>query len=589
MEISQFKEELRKLYINRDVDAVIRTIKDYMQAPEFSSFFNQLCNEHKIASASAKLEEIASVLIGDVENSLKDNSDKFANVTYLDISAELEKQFGAELSNIYISTKMPSEFLLKVRAGYKQRDVEKLSDDLVKQYRDELIRIEKGRQVVSAVLQKYSNFPLKHATTSSRLIERLAREIKSNYKYLTIKPYLMAVFACGEPEEQDSTIRMKDSEDDEQVLFKHYLNTGIEPTILQQLKFRLAVNSLFRHIKEHDVLLDDNFRAYVKIISRIWGYRCPSKLTQNARAILEDLMLLVNHDQQAILKKLALTFIDEYRHAEDRMKLYHNGIQSELAITKEYLSQLAEDTSMINSEDKENIRIAQEKIIGLDGVFEISPALQKAAAGKQFLELERTSLGLSTSVGVERLTDWIRIYSILYSNSEFLEYTDQEVDFTTMRKYISDLSTYHLILNIAQLKEVIDQSLTSSDDEKVSQFTMFNEALKLRLQNLMVKSEEEKSLREMIDDLGFLGNQSLQFVIAETFEGFQKIADAFTDSATDYFIHDKEALLKESNDLYRQICNQCMKNFLVRPVRHSNNEKGPVEHQKKGWLRNLFS
>lgn len=588
MEISVFKEELRKLYINRDVDAIIRTIKDFMQAPEFSAFFNQLCSQHKVASASVKLEEIATVLINELESGLQSNSGEFANVTYLDISAELEKLFGQELSDIYISTKMASEFLLQVRAGYNERDVEKLSDDLVNRYRDEMIRIEKGRQVVSSVLQKYSHFPLNNATTSSKLIERLTREIKSNYKYLTIKPYLMAVFACGEPGGQDNTIKTTDSDDD-QVLFKHYLNTGIEPSILQQLKFRLAVNSLFRNIKENDALPEETFRTYVKIVSRLWGYRCPSKLTQNARAILEELMVLVNQDQQAILKRLALTFIEEYRDAEDRMKLFHNGIQSELAITREYLSLLAEDTSMINSEDKEKIRIAQEKMIGLDGVFEISPALQKAAAGKQFLELERTSLGLSTSVGVARLTEWIRIYSILYSNSEFLEYTEEKVDFTTMRKYISDLSTYHLILNIAQLKEVIDHSLTIPDDEKVTQFTMFNEALKLRLQNLMVKSEEEKSLREMIDDLGFLGNQSLQFVIAETFEGFQKIADAFTNSATDYFVHDKEALLKESNDLYKQICNQCMKNFLVRPTRHEPSEKGKVEQPKKSWLSKLFS
>jgi hypothetical protein len=158
-----------------------------------------------------------------------------------------------------------------------------------------------------------------------------------------------------------------------------------------------------------------------------------------------------------------------------------------------------------------------------------------------------------------------------------------------MRKYISDLSTYHLILNIAQLKEVIDRSLGIPDDEKVTKFTMFNEALKLRLQNLIVKSEEEKSLREMIDDLGFLGNKSLQFVIAETFEGFQRIADAFTDSATDYFVHDKEALLKESNDLYRQICNQCLKNFVVRPVRHDSHGEGQGEKQKKTWLSKLFS
>ncbi len=589
MEITEYKEVLRKAYLNRDIDAIIRATKDLMASPEFPNFFSKLCKQHKITSASVKIEEIAAVLIDEIESGMKADGDEFANVTYMDISAELGKLFGDELSMIYVSTKMPSEFLMGVRAGYNQSDTETLSDELVTRYRDEMIRIEKGRLVVTDILQRFSHFPLKNATTISRLIERLTHELKSNYKYLTIKPYLIAVFACGEPEDSDRTITTKEDEDDEQVLFKYYLNTGIEPKILQQVRFRLAVNTLFRHIKESDILPDESFKAYVKIISRLWGYRCPSKLTKNARDILEELLVLVNHDQQAILQRLARTFVEEYIHAEDRMKLYHNGIQTELAVTKEYLSQLAKDTSMINSEEREKISIAQEKVIGLEGVFEISPALQKAAASKSFLELERTSLGLSTSVGAERLAEWIRIYSILYSNIEFLEYSDQKVDFTTMRKYISDLSTYHLILNIAQLKEVIDRSLGIPDDEKISQFKMFNEALKLRLQNLMVKTEEDKTLKEMINDLGFLGNKALQFVIAETFEGFQKIADAFTNSATDYFINDKEALLKESKDLYKQICNQCMKNFLVRPVRHENHQEQPGEPPKKTWLSKLFS
>ncbi len=589
MDISEYKEALRKSYLNRDIDAVIRTIKDLTQAPGFSSFFNKLSRDNKAVSASVKLDEIAAVLIHDVEREIKKPGDAFATATYMDISGELGKLFGDDLAKIYLSTKMPSEFLIQVRAGYNQSETEKLSDDLVTRYKDEMIRIEKGRMVVSDVLQKFSHFPLKNATTISRLIERLTRELKSNYKYLSIKPYLMAVFASAEPEFSDSSIKTTENGDDEQVLFKHYLNTGIEPTILQQLKFRLAVNNLFRHIKDNEVITDDALKSYVMIVSRVWGYRCPTKLTQNARSILDELLEMVNHDQQVILKKLALTFIEEYLNAEDRMKLYHNGIQSELAITKAYLSHLALNKSMISSENEEKIRIAQEKIIGLEGVFEVSPALQKAAESKSFMELERTSLGLSSSVGAERLTEWIRIYSILYSNNEFLEHTEQKVDFSTMRKYISDLSTYHLILNIAQLKEVIDRSLGIPDDEKVSKFKMFNEALKRRLQNLIVTTEEERSLKDMINDLGFLGNKALQFAIADTFEGFQKIADAFTDSSTDYFIHDKEALLKESKDLYKQICNQCMKNFLVRPIRHEPHKEEPEEQQKKTWLRKLFS
>lgn len=588
MEISEYKEELRKSYHNRDIDAIIRIVKELMQAPGFSGFFSQLCKDRKITSASVKLEEIAGVLVDEIERERNKRGDAFATATYMDISAELGKLFGEALSKIYLSTKMPSEFLVQVRAGYNQSDTEKLSDELVARYREEMVRIEKGRLVVTEILQKFSHFPLKNATTISRLVEKLTRELRSNYKYLTVKPYLMAVYANAEPE-YFACAKITDEESEDQVLFKHYLNTGIEPSLLQQLRFRRALNGLFVHIKENEILPDEAFKTYVKIITRIWGYRCPSKLTQNARDILEELIVLINHDQAAILKRLAITFVDEYLYAEDRMKLYHNGIQSELAATKEYLSQLALDTSRINSEEEEKIRIAQEKIIGLEGVFEVSPALQRAAASKSFLELERTSLGLSTSVGAERLTEWIRIYSILYSNNDFLGYTDHNVDFTTMRKYISDLCTYHLILNIAQLKEVIDRSLGIPDDEKISQFKMFNEALKLRLHNLIVRSEEEKTLKQMIDDLGFLGNKSLQFVIAETFEGFQKIADAFTNSATDYFIHDKETLLKESKDLYKQICNQCLKNFLVRPTRHEPQKEVPGEQPKKTWLRKLFS
>jgi len=589
MEIGEYKEELRKSYLKRDIDAIIRTIKDLMHSPDFPNYFSQLCKQKKISSASVKLEEIATVLVSEVERGVKSNGDEFANVTYMDISAELGKLFGDDLAKIYLATKMPEEFLIEVRAGYNQNDTESLSEDLVTRYREEMIRMEQGRLVVSSVLQKYSHFPLKNATTISRLIERLSKELKSSYKYLTLKPYLMAVFTSAKAVNAERVIRTAKEEDDEQVLFKHYLNTGIEPPLLHQIKFRLAVNNLFRQIRENEVLPEDNFKTYVAMVSRVWGYRCPSKLTQNARNILEELIVMVNHDQQAILKKLALTFVDEYIHAEERMKLYHNGIQSELAITKEYLSQLAKDVSKIAREEEEKIKIAQEKLIGLDGVFEVSPALQRAAATKSFLELERTSLGLSTSVGVDRLTEWIRIYSILYSNSEFLGYTQQKVNFSTMRKYISDLCTYHLILNIAQLKEVIDHSLGIPDDEKVSQFKMFNEALKLRMQNLVVNKEEEKTLKQMIDDLGFLGNKSLQFVIAETFEGFQRIADAFTNSATDYFIHDKETLLKESKDLYKQICNQCMKNFLVRPVRHEPQKEELGEQPKKTWLSRLFS
>ncbi|MCP3671457.1 MAG: hypothetical protein GY814_13710 [Gammaproteobacteria bacterium] len=591
MGISEHKETLLENYRNRDIEAIIRTVKELIQEPEFPNLYNCLCKNDTTLSVSVKVDEVVTALLGeiiDTEQAANARREEFATVTYFDISAELGKLFGKELAEIYLSTKMPDEFMLQVRNGYSEDEVEKLSEDLVERYRKEMVRIESGRQAVVDVLQKFSNFPNRNATTMSRLMERLGHDLKSNYKYLTIKPYLMAVFASGHTScSGDVPVPAKESTD--LVLFKHYLNTGEEPSIDQQARFRLAVNTLFRQIKVHEVLPDEEFRSYVKIISRVWGYRCPSRLTPNARDILEGLLLLVNKDQLAILKRLAMTFIEEFQLAEDRMKLFHNGIQAELAVTKEYLSQLSIDASKINSEEEEKIRIAQEKIIGLEGVFEVSPALERAARAKSFLELERTSLGLSISVSPEHMTEWIRIYSILYSNTEFLKYTDEKVDFSTMRNYISDLSTYHLILNVAQLKAVIDSSLSVPDADKHSHYTMFNEALKKRLHGMFAGDNDEQTLSEIIGELGFLENKSLQFIIAETFAGFQTIADAFTSSTSDYFVNDREALIRESRELYKQICNQCLKNFVVRPVRYEKKQEQTGEVQHKSWLTRLFS
>lgn len=591
MGISDYKEVLLESYHNRDVDAIIRTVKSLMQDPGFPDLYHSLCKDNRVSSTSIRLDETVTVLLADIieaERKKQDWSEEFASVTYFEISAELGKLFGKELAEIYMSTKMPNEFILQVRARYNQSDMEKLSEDLVSMYRKEMIRVEKGRQTIVDVLQKFSHFPSRNATIMSRLVERLGQDLKLNYKYLTIKPYLIAVYTHGQIacSEDDQVL---DKEHEKQVLFKHYLNTGEEPSIIQQVKFRLAVNTLFRHIRQHEVLPDEEFKSHVQVVSKIWSYRCTSKLTPNARDILEELLLLVNQDQLAILKRLARTFVEEYRQAEDRMQLFHDGIQSELAVTKEYLSKLSMDRTMINLEEEEKIRIAQEKLIGLEGVIEVSPAFERAARAKSFLELERTSLGLSTAVTPERLTEWIRIYSILYSNTEFLEYTDEKVDFSTMRKYISDLSTYHLILNIAQLKEVIDRTLTIPEEDKYTHFKMINDALKQRLHNLVSGKEEVRTFTDLISELGFLENKSLQFVIAETFAGFQRIADAFTNSATDYFVSDRETMLRESKELYKQICNQCLKNFVVRPV-HPESKRGTFgETKKKSWLTRLFS
>ena len=183
-----------------------------------------------------------------------------------------------------------------------------------------------------------------------------------------------------------------------------------------------------------------------------------------------------------------------------------------------------------------------------------------------------------------------KIYSILFSNSEFLAYTQAQVDFSVMRNFISDLTTYHMILNISSLKTIIDQSLGVEEEEKIGHFKKFNEALKVRLQNLMSKKKKEvTSLQEMIEELSFLNNQSTQFVVAETFKGFQIIVDAFNSTANEVFVRDREALLKESRELYNQICDQCLKNFVKRPMKRIVAKPKEETEQKKSWLSRMFS
>ncbi len=101
--------------------------------------------------------------------------------------------------------------------------------------------------------------------------------------------------------------------------------------------------------------------------------------------------------------------------------------------------------------------------------------------------------------------------------------------------------------------------------------------------------QKDKSLREMIDELVFLNNDAAQFVIAETFAGFQDIVDAFNSSASDYFVRDKEALLKESRSLYNEICNQCLKGVIKRPIVLKKNRGPEPTAKKQSWLGRLFT
>ena len=96
----------------------------------------------------------------------------------------------------------------------------------------------------------------------------------------------------------------------------------------------------------------------------------------------------------------------------------------------------------------------------------------------------------------------------------------------------------------------------------------------------------EKSLSDMIRELGFIDNKQVQFLIAETFKGFQSLADAFETTTKDYFVKDRKALLNESRELYGEVCNQCMKNFVHIKPRQVSKAAGK---KAAPWYRRLFS
>jgi hypothetical protein len=594
MGIAVYREALIRAYLKRDIESLIHLIREVMKAPWFPVLLREYVKQSKISSSSLKIGDVAGVLLDEAEEQIEGSGRLGSDGTFFDTGKELKKRFGAIVSEIYLDTKMPSEFLSKIRSTSRRSEVAHLSESLIELHKNEMIRIGNGREAIVKILQKYSNFPVKHANTLAKLIEKLHARVKSSYRYLPIKPYFLPFIHKDESDEKaqkgDSHPTVTENYNE---LLKEYVNSGNEPSLLEQLNFWIALKHLLQQIKKHAALHDDEFKIYQRIVARIWSYRAPSPLDERLHRLLEDLLIDVNSDLDSIRRCLALSFVEEYQTAEDQMKIRHRTIESELAYTKAFLAQSAQSSTQPDSTEQDKLNIAQEKLIGLDGIFRVSPALEQAAESKPFLELERAALGISTAVSAEQLTAWIRIYSILFTNAEFLEYTDKKLDFSTMRRLISNLSTYHLILNIAELKTIVERGLSQAAEERSIQFKRFHEALKLRLHNLMGRAKETKTLQQMIQDLEFIDNESVQFVIADTFKGFQTIADAFKATANDYFIKDREELMKESRDLYNQICDQCMKNFMqIGKKPPGKKGKGASKDEavdKKSWLTRLVS
>jgi len=593
MEQTKHKVELRQHYDDRNVDGIIQLVSEVITKPTFPALNRRLVKEGKLPPSTLKLEEITSALLTELEEEIKQDGDVIVQDNYFEVAEQLKNRFSEAIADIYINTKTPNNLLSEVRQQHSNNDAQ-LSECLINQYKNELIRIEDGRRAILKILQQHSNFPVKNVILLSELLEQLHLKLKSNYRYLTVKPYFLSIFESGDSNLKHSEANQtKEVEVSNYTLFADYVAMGHEPTLSQQVRFRIDVIKLFQYLWKRKILPVAEHKRTIALINSYFNYRGDPGLSGKARQFLEDLIVEINTDQTGLLKKLAQTFVNEYRHAEKQMGIRCGMIESELANTKEFLRQLSTTSSEPDLEKEQKAQVALEKIMNLEGVFKVQPAQEKSAANASYIELERIALGVSSVISPKQITDWIRIYSILFSNSEFLKHSKETIDFSIMRKYISDLTTYHLIQSVSELKLVIDSSLATSTPNKPDHFKQFGELLKIKLQSLMrtKKEEEEKTFHEMIKELDFLDNSASQFVIAETFKGFQAIADAFSSTVNDYFVRDRETLLKESRTLYTQICSQCLKNVIVRPTRPTitANENDSTKKENKSWLGRLFS
>ncbi|MET0102345.1 MAG: hypothetical protein ABW078_11495 [Sedimenticola sp.] len=587
---------MSQLYLRRDVSGIINSINEYKSQPGFQLIYRKLLKSNLISESSSSMDGVIKALLKEISQSNEISRERHTVDNFFETGERLKAQYSKALADIYLETQFPSDFIVNVRKSEEAGAELRLTDSLVTQYKDELIRIKKGLTAIIRALQPFSNFPIKNCLALNEELTLVFAELRSNYKYLLIKPYLLKIIEVGSSESTDlSNIDKEIRADGYTVsLFQQYINRGEEPELSRQVDLHLAIKRLFIYIKKNKLMDEDELREYWLPILNILNYKSKYELTPQDEDILINLLRQVNQDYSALLRKLSLTFVDEYHASQDLMKSRYRMIRNELIYTIEYLGRINRNKEDFNPMHAAKIELAKDKLFFLQDIFTVTDSQLSKAANVNLLELEKAAFGITTEITPIQLKEWIRIYSIIFSNASYVRHSDEKIDFTEMRELISHLTTYHLIQNITQLKGIIDRNLVASDEERENRFKLFNEALKLRLQGLISTSKsKDKSFQEMIEELGFIQNKKVQFVIADTFKGFQTIADAFNDSANDYFVEDREAIIKESRTLYNDICNQCLKGLVARPKTEqeleAETEGSGASIEKKSWFSRLFA
>lgn len=593
--LPSYKKSLITLYIRRNAGALISYIEKLASQDGFRSVHARLLKEAKVRSHNIDVGEVAAALIEEIEPIIEDSEEYIAFGNFYEIAEDLKQKIADRVGDIYLDSVMPTDLVDKTRMNFSGDGVvdskEVLSPAAVSRYKTEAIRIEKGRRALVISMQPFSYFPLKNAVDLAKILEDMHRTARSGDKYVWIKPAFMEIAAIGRPDfDRDIDIDISLGDVRRYPLFLDYLLKGQEPSMLEQVQLRFAVESLFNAFEEKAVLTDEENRSFRERVKEIWEYKALKHLDFTDWITLEDTMRQLNADKVAISRALARTFVEEYKNTEQEMWIIHNQIKIQLADTIVFLTQVNEHSNILTEDVEEKVRIGTEKVIGLEGIFDLTFELEKSQQ-KPYMQIERTALGVFANIEPEQILRWLEIYSIIFANSDFLKYTNEQIDFAKMRSYISDLAAYHLIQNVALLRSIVDRAL-KNDEDKEGQFSRFNRILKSKFQGMMQtvqEPSEEKNLADMIKELGFIGDKRVQYAIADTYKGFQSLVDAFSKVSEGYFIKDKEAMLKESRDLYDQITNRALKNFVHVKPRSVKKVKGADEPEKKKSFWGFFS
>jgi hypothetical protein len=563
MDVKAFYKKLLPLYRTRNSGAIIQTVIEFKKSPDFKALHQKLVREKKIPRETNSLSEVLCAIVNDLSTALAVGPHILEEENYFEFAELLRTEFSSELAEIYTETRMPSDFLLNLRNNSSED--EKLTETLIRRYKQEYKRIKRGLIATREALQPASSFPISHCYKLHEALQGLFSALAGNRQAILAKPFILRILEIGETSGTKKRAHPNDLDSSNFNFFKHYTKTGIEPSLGDQIELQLAIRKLFLCIRDEQLMPQQEATAYWQKIAKLLSCKPSVTLPSTTRHILEDLLLQVNSDLLSITRSLSKILLEEYRDAEGVMLLQYRLIETELLYSAEYLHRLKTGQYKPKHLDEEKIELVWEKLYFLQEIFPLVDFKRDILKNTDTHRLERSAFGVSAEVNAKQIAEWIRIYSILFSNTDIVSFSRSDVDFSVMRNLISHLTSYHLIRNITLLKNLIEKTLIMPEDELKNRFRLFNDALKLKLSGLIHPTKNrEKGFQEMIEDLGFIQNKKIQFVVADTFKGFQEIADAFNKSANDYFVQDREALMKEARTLYDDICTQCLKGLVYR-------------------------